>query len=90
MTLERMLTAEARDVKAVLLVCKCGSIQGYDPATWNGSIAYGCPNCPGARQWPAEVARKHVESLLTALRDLAQAEELPFEIRLQFDFLTEK
>jgi hypothetical protein len=90
MTLERILTAEAQDVKAVVLVCKaCGTIQGYDPIKWNGSLAYGCPNCPGARQWKEGPAYPSVESLLTSLRKIGETETLPFEIRLQFKALTD-
>ena len=89
MTIETMLTAEAKDIKAIVLVCKeCGASQGFDPATWNGGLPYGCPNCPGARQWQQTGAAKIVESLTAALRELDKQVELPFQIRLQFDVST--
>lgn len=90
--MERTLTAEVQDIKAILLVCKnCGSIQGYNPATWNGALTYGCPNCPKARGWSNETVRPNVEALITSLREIAKViEDLPFEIRLKFDSLTEK
>ena len=91
MTLERTATAEAQDVKAVWLVCKeCGTVQGYNPATWKGSLIRCCGNCPSARQWHESVGRQQVEALLTALQELSKQTDLPFEIRLQFDSLIEK
>jgi len=92
MTLEKVFTAEAKDIRSVQLVCKsCGSLQGYKPLTWKGSLIYSCSNCSSANKWPESSNRRQVESLIASLQKLSEdSDDLPFEIRLQFESVLEK
>lgn len=86
MTVNKIISAEASDIKSVWLVCKeCGTVQGYTPSKWNGGLPYECPNCPAARNWHDSEAKDYIKSLLDSLKDLAKLNTLPFEIRLQLE-----
>jgi hypothetical protein len=87
MTVEKKLTAEAKDVRAIVVICKtCGFSQGFNPKSWNGALPHCCPNCPGSRNWPQTPSREHVEALGKILVKLAEEDQSsPFEVRLQFD-----